>query len=152
LASAAIAVFASTIEQVVALAVLMPIVASMGGNAGMQTLTVAVRAIATRELTPANAARVLGKEVLVGLCNGVAFAVLTGLGAGLWFSSVPIGLVIGAAMVFNMVVAGLFGALVPMMLERARIDPAHGAAVILTTVTDVVGFFAFLGLAQLTLL
>ncbi|MCY3702145.1 MAG: magnesium transporter [Rhodospirillales bacterium] len=152
LASAAIAVFASTIEQVVALAVLMPIVASMGGNAGMQTLTVAVRAIATRELTPANAARVLGKEVLVGLCNGVAFAVLTGLGAGLWFSSVPIGLVIGAAMIFNMVVAGLFGALVPMMLERARVDPAHGAAVILTTVTDVVGFFAFLGLAQLTLL
>ena len=152
LASAAIAVFASTIEQVVALAVLMPIVASMGGNAGMQTLTVAVRAIATRELTPANARRVLGKEVLVGLCNGIAFAALTGLGAGVWFSSVPIGLVIGAAMVFNMVVAGLFGALVPMLLERARVDPAHGAAVILTTVTDVVGFFAFLGLAQLTLL
>ena len=152
LASAAIAVFASTIEQVVALAVLMPIVASMGGNAGMQTLTVAVRAIATRELTPANARRVLGKEVLVGLCNGIAFAALTGLGAGLWFSSVPIGLVIGAAMIFNMLVAGLFGALVPMMLERARVDPAHGAAVILTTVTDVVGFFAFLGLAQLTLL
>ena len=152
LASAAIAVFASTIEQVVALAILMPIVASMGGNAGMQTLTVAVRAIATRELTAANALRVLGKEVMVGAYNGVAFAALAGLAAGLWFSSVPIGLVIGAAMMFNMVVAGLFGALVPMLLERARVDPAHGAAVILTTVTDVVGFFAFLGLAQLTLL
>ncbi len=152
LASAAIAVFASTIEQVVALAVLMPIVASMGGNAGMQTLTVAVRALATRELTPANAGRVLGKEVLVGAGNGLAFAVLTGLGAGLWFRSVALGLVIGAAMVFNMVVAGLFGALVPILLERIRIDPAHGAAVILTTVTDVVGFFVFLGLARLTLL
>ncbi len=152
LASAAIAVFASTIQQVVALAVLMPIVASMGGNAGMQTLTVAVRALATRELTPANARRVLGKEVLVGTCNGLAFAVLTGVGAGIWFWSGALGLVIGAAMIFNMVVAGLFGALVPMLLERARIDPAHGAAVILTTVTDVVGFFAFLGLAQFTLL
>ena len=152
LASAAIAVFASTIEQVVALAILMPIVASMGGNAGTQTLTVAVRAIATRELTAVNAPRVVGKEVLVGVCNGLAFAVITGLAAGLWFSSVPIGLVIGAAMVFNMVVAGLCGALVPILLERAGVDPAHGAVVILTTVTDVVGFFVFLGLAELTLL
>lgn len=152
LASAAIAVFAATIEQIVALAVLMPIVASMGGNAGTQTLTVAVRAMAMRELTSANALRMIGKEVLVGASNGAVFAALTGAAAGLWFASAPLGLVIAAAMMFNLVVAGLFGALVPLGLARTGVDPAIGAAVVLTTVTDVVGFFAFLGLAHVALL
>ncbi len=152
LASAAIAVFSDAIEEIVALAVLMPIVASMGGNAGTQTLTVAVRAIAMREITSANAFRVVGKEVLVGASNGAIFAAITGTAAGLWFASTSLGFVIAAAMVFNLVVAGLFGAVVPMMLARIRVDPAIGAAVVLTTVTDVVGFLVFLGLARLVLL
>lgn len=152
LASAAIAVFSATIEQIVALAVLMPIVASMGGNAGTQTLTVVVRAMAMRELASANALRMVGKEILVGASNGAVFAALTGAAAGLWFASAPLGLVIAAAMMFNLVVAGLAGAVVPLALARMGVDPAIGAAVVLTTVTDVVGFFAFLGLAHVALL
>ncbi|MDP6345298.1 MAG: magnesium transporter [Alphaproteobacteria bacterium] len=152
LASAVIAMFDGTIEQIVALAILMPIVASMGGNAGTQTLTVAVRALATRELTAANALRIVGKEVVVGGLNGVVFAVLMGLVAGFWFSAPGIGVVIAAAMIVNMVVAGLAGTLIPLGLARAGIDPAVAATVFLTTITDVVGFFVFLGLAALFLL
>ncbi len=129
----------------------MPIVASMGGNAGTQTLTVAVRALATRELSAANAMRITGKETLVGLMNGVVFAVVCGAIAALWFEPI-IGLVIAIAMVVNLFVAGLFGVLIPLGLDRMKIDPAVASSVFLTTVTDVVGFFAFLGLAAAILL
>ncbi len=152
IASAVIGVFEGTIEQVVALAVLMPIVASMGGNAGTQTLTVAVRALAMKDLSGATAQRFVGKELLVGVINGLFFAVLAGLVAWLWFGAPGIGLVIAAAMVINMVVAGLSGTLIPIGLERLGIDPAIASSVFLTTVTDVVGFFAFLGLAAVFLL
>lgn len=151
LAAGVISMFEATIEQIVALAVLMPIVASMGGNAGTQTLTVAVRALATRELSESNAMRVVGKEAVVGLLNGVVFAVLVGMIAALWFSP-AIGMVIAMAMVANLFIAGLFGVLIPLGLERLDIDPAVASAVFLTTITDVVGFFAFLGLASLFLL
>ncbi|MEX2615582.1 MAG: magnesium transporter [Alphaproteobacteria bacterium] len=151
LASLVIGMFEAQIEKIVALAVLMPIVASMGGNAGTQTLTVAVRALAVRELTAANAMRVLGKEMLVGLINGIAFAVLMGSIAWFWFSDLTLGLVIGAAMVINLIVASLAGLLIPLGLDRAGIDPAVGSTVILTTVTDVIGFLCFLGLAGLVL-
>lgn len=147
LASAVIALFHGTIEKVVALAVLMPIVASMGGNAGTQTLTVAVRALATRELTAANAVRIVWREVLVGGLNGLAFAVIMGAIGGLWASSWAIGTVLAAAMVINLVCAGFAGILIPLGLERSGIDPAVSSTVFLTTVTDCVGFFVFLGLA-----
>jgi len=152
LASIVIGWFDATIEQMVALAVLMPIVASMGGNAGTQTLTVMVRALATKELTAVNAARVIGKEVVVGSLNGVLFAVITGIVAWMWFDSATLGAVLGMAMIVNLVVAGLAGSTIPLVLARAGIDPAVGSGVILTTVTDVVGFFAFLGLAAWLLL
>ena len=152
LASVVIGLFEATIEQVVALAVLMPIVASMGGNAGTQTLTVAVRAIAMKDLTAANARRFVGKELLVGFINGLLFAVLSGAVAWLWFQTPIIGAVIAAAMVINMIVAGLSGTLIPIGLERLGVDPAVASSVFLTTITDVVGFFAFLGLAALVLL
>ena len=151
-ASVVIGFFEATIQQVVALAVLMPIVASMGGNAGTQTLTVAVRALAMKDLTAANAQRFVGKELLVGLVNGLLFAVLAGGVAWLWFQSWQIGAVIAAAMVINMVVAGLFGTLIPIGLEKLGVDPAVASSVFLTTVTDVIGFLAFLGLAAAFLL
>lgn len=147
LASLVIGLFDSTIQQMVALAVLMPIVASMGGNAGTQTLTVAVRALATRELSTANALRVIAKELLVGLINGALFAVIAAVIALLWFDNPLIAAIIAAAMVINLVVAALAGAVIPLVLERLRVDPAVASAVFVTTVTDVVGFFAFLGLA-----
>jgi len=147
LASVIIGFFEATIEQIVALAVLMPIVASMGGNAGTQTLTVTVRALAMKDLTATNAMRVVGKEVLVGSINGVVFAVLTGLVAWFWFDSQALGLVIALAMIINMVVAGFAGTTIPLVLERNGIDPAVASSVFLTTITDVVGFAAFLGLA-----
>lgn len=152
LASLVIGLFETTLQQIVALAILMPIVASMGGNAGTQTLTVAVRALATRELTSTNAYRVIGKELLVGVINGVIFAVITGVIAWLWFQSPEIGVIIGLAMIVNMVVAGLAGASIPLLLDKAGIDPAIASSVFLTTITDVVGFFAFLGLAAAFLL
>lgn len=151
LASISIGFFEGTIKQIVALAVLMPIVASMGGNAGTQTLTVAVRAIATRELNPSNSLRVFGKEILVGLINGIVFAVIVGLVAALWFGEHGLGIVIALAMMFNLLVAGFFGASIPIILQKLKVDPALGASILLTTVTDVVGFFVFLGLAQLML-
>ena len=152
LASLVIGFYEETIEKVVALAVLMPIVASMGGNAGTQTLTVAVRAIAMKDLTAANALRFVGKELLVGAFNGVVFALLAGLVAWLWFSSPGLGIVIAAAMIVNMIVAGLSGTLIPLGLERIGVDPAIASSVFLTTVTDVVGFLSFLGLAAIFLL
>ncbi|HJO75216.1 MAG TPA: magnesium transporter [Rhodospirillales bacterium] len=151
LASVVIGLFDATLEQMVALAVLMPIVASMGGNAGTQTLTVAVRALAMKELTPTNAIRVIGKEALVGVFNGVLFAGLIGVVAWLWFGSLGLGVVIGLAMIVNMFVAGLAGTTIPLALDRMGIDPAVASSVFLTTITDVVGFFVFLGLAALFL-
>jgi magnesium transporter len=152
LASFVIAAFDATIEQLVALAVLMPIVASMGGNAGTQTVTVAVRALATHELTEANTVRFFLKEIAVGSLNGLLFAVLIAAIAFAWFHDLGLAAVIGAAMVVNLVVAGLAGTLIPITLERLNIDPAVSASVFLTTVTDVIGFFAFLGLAAAFLL
>lgn len=151
-ASLVIFQFEDTIAQVVALAVLMPIVASMGGNAGTQTLTVAVRALATKELTPTNAFRIVGKELLVGGFNGILFAFVTGIIAWLWYGDPVLAFVIGAAMIANLVVAGFAGAAIPLVLERTGIDPAIASPVFLTTVTDVIGFFTFLGLAALLLL
>jgi magnesium transporter len=152
LASGVISLFEGTIEALVALAVLMPIVASMGGNAGTQSLTVAVRAIATRSLGGSNVWRVIRREVLVGAINGVIFAVVMGAVGILWFGSPMLGLVIALAMVVNLVVAGLAGTGIPVVLERFGIDPALASGAFVTTVTDVVGFFAFLGLAAVLLL
>ncbi|KUP90941.1 magnesium transporter [Tritonibacter horizontis] len=146
-ASMVIAQFEATIAQFVALAVLMPIVASMGGNAGTQSLTVAVRALATRDLTGANVWRVIRREVLVGLINGGIFAVVMGIIGVIWFGTPMLGVVIGAAMVINLVVAGLAGTVIPVILDRIGVDPALASGAFVTTVTDVVGFFAFLGLA-----
>ena len=152
LASLVIAQFEEAISQIVALAVLMPIVASMGGNAGTQSLTVAVRAIATKDLTGSNVWRVIRREVLVGLINGVVFAVVMGVIGFIWFGSPLLGYVIAAAMVVNMVVAGLAGTVIPVILDRIGIDPALASGAFVTTVTDIVGFFAFLGLAAVILL
>ena len=152
LASLVIAQFEAAIAQIVALAVLMPIVASMGGNAGTQSLTVAVRALATKDLTGSNVWRVIRREVLVGLINGVAFAVIMGIVGVIWFGMPMLGIVIAAAMVINLVVAGLAGTVIPVILEKFGIDPALASGAFVTTVTDVVGFFAFLGLAVLVLI
>ncbi len=152
LASLVIALFEDAISRLVALAVLMPIVASMGGNAATQSLTVAVRALATRDLTGANVARVIWRETVVGLVNGLFFAVLMGLVSWFWFGDLALGLVIAAAMVVNLVVAGMAGIMVPVMMERAGVDPALASGTFVTTVTDVVGFFAFLGLAAMVLI
>ena len=147
LASLVIAQFEDMIAQLVALAVLMPIVASMGGNAGTQALTVAVRALATKDLTSSNFWRVIRREALVGLANGFAFAALMGLVGYFWFGNALLGVVIATAMVINLVVAGLAGIFVPVSLEKMGVDPALASGAFVTTVTDVVGFFAFLGLA-----
>ena len=151
-ASLVIAQFELAISQIVALAVLMPIVASMGGNAGTQSLTVAVRAIATKDLTGSNVWRVIRRECMVGLINGVVFAVVMGIVGVIWFGSPMLGCVIAVAMVVNMVVAGLAGTGIPIVLERIGVDPALASGAFVTTVTDVVGFFAFLGLAAAVLL
>ncbi len=152
LASWVISWFDATLQQMVALAILMPIVASMGGNAGTQTLTVAVRALATRDLGPLNAVRVTLREGAVGLINGILFAAITGVFAWWWFGSDGLGLVIAAAMVINLIAAALAGILVPLALDRLDVDPAIASGVFVTTVTDVVGFFAFLSLAAVWLL
>ncbi len=151
-ASMVISQFEVAIAQIVALAVLMPIVASMGGNAGTQSLTVAVRAIATKDLTGSNVWRVIRRECLVGLVNGVIFALVMGVVGIIWFGSPALGYVIAVAMVINMVVAGLAGTGIPILLEKVGVDPALASGAFVTTVTDVVGFFAFLGLAAVVLL
>jgi magnesium transporter len=151
-ASIVIGLFEATLEQIVILAVLMPIVASMGGNAGTQTMTVAVRALATKELTAANAMRVMGKEVLVGLYNGVLFAFLIGAVAWFWTETWTIGAIMAVSMLITLVIAALSGMAIPLLLARTGVDPAVASGVILTTVTDVVAFAVFLGLAALLLL
>jgi magnesium transporter len=147
LASTVIGLFDGTIEKMVALAILMPIVASMGGNAATQTMTVSVRALATRDLVVGNALRIIGREAMVGVVNGFCFAIIVGVVAALWFNDPGLGLVIGAAMVINLLAAALAGILIPLALSRAGADPAVSSGVFVTMVTDVVGFLAFLGLA-----
>jgi magnesium transporter len=152
LASIVISLFEDVLATVVALAVLMPIVASMGGNAGTQSMTVAVRALATRDLTGSNALRVVRREATAGLLNGMLFAVVMGVVGYVWFGEPLIGLVIAVAMVVNLLAAGLSGVLIPLALDKFGIDPALASGTFVTTVTDVVGFFAFLGLASVILL
>jgi magnesium transporter len=149
LASSVLGLFEGQLEQMVALAVLAPIVASQGGNAATQTMTVAVRALATRELGSNNAFRVVIREGLVGLVNGLAFAVITGIAAVAWFRIPGLGVVIGLAIICNLVAGALGGILIPMVLERVRADPAVASGTFVTTITDVVGFFSFLGIATL---
>ena len=152
ISASVIKLFGASIEQMVALAVLMPMVASIGGNAGTQTMTVAVRALATRELGAVNAQRIITREVLVGLLNGLLLASLMAAVALAWFGSGRLGLVIALAIMFNLLVAALAGILVPLTLSRFKLDPAVSSGVFVTMMTDVVGFLAFLGLATLWLL
>jgi magnesium transporter len=149
LASSVLGLFEGQLQKMVALAVLAPIVASQGGNATTQTMTVAVRALATRDLSDANAWRVISREVMVGLLNGVAFAVITGTAAYIWFKVPGLGVVIGLAMICNLVAAALGGILIPLALHRLKFDPAVASSPFVTTVTDVVGFFSFLSIASL---
>lgn len=152
LAASVVSMFRDEIHEIVALAILMPIVAAMGGTASVQALTVAVRAIAMKELTPTNAWRNVGKEVAVGLINGAVFAVVIGISAWVWFDSPALGGVIGLAIVINLIAAGLTGSALPVLLQRLGLDPAVASSAFLTAVTDVVGFYAFLGLAAILLL
>jgi magnesium transporter len=151
LASGVIALFEGTLKQMVALAVLMPIVASMGGNAGTQSMTVAVRALATKEIDRANALKVVRRELIVGLLNGVAFALIMAAVAVVWYGPAQIGIVIGLAIVVTLAAAALGGVLIPLILDRFGVDPAVASGPLVTTITDVVGFFAFLGIASLWL-
>jgi magnesium transporter len=152
LASLVIGLFDATIQSLVALAVLMPIVASMGGNAGTQTLTVTVRQMALGEISYQDAKKIIYKEVMISIVNGVLFASIIGVVAYLWFNLPLLGVVIAISMIINLFSAGFFGAVIPIILQKKGIDPAIGSTVILTTVTDVVGFFSFLGLATIILL
>jgi len=152
LASWVISIFGAEIEKVVALAFLMPIVASMGGNAGMQTLAVTIRAIATKELSSSNINKIVGKEFLIGVLNGIIFAIITGIIVQLWFKQFDLSIIIAASMVLNMIVAGLFGILIPVTLKKMNIDPALASSVFVTTVTDVIGFLSFLGIGSLVFL
>jgi magnesium transporter len=151
LAAAVMSLFEAQLSQVVALAILAPVVASQGGNAATQTMTVAVRALATQELGGWNLRRFFTREMIVGLINGVGFALITGLVAALWFSSQGLGVVIAVAMVVNLLAAAMAGVLIPVLLDRFEIDPAIASGTFVTTVTDVVGFFSFLGVAAIWL-
>jgi len=151
-ASLVIGLFEETLQSIVALAILMPIVASMGGNAGTQSLTVVVRQLALGDIAKHDAYRTIKKEVILSLVNGIFFAIIMGIIASLWFDKGMLGVVIGLSMVINLLSAGFFGSMVPLLLKRLNVDPAIGSTVILTTVTDIVGFLSFLGLATLILL
>ena len=148
LATWVISLFGASIEQMVALAFLMPIVASMGGNAGMQTLAVTIRAIATKELSSGNFNKIVLKEFFIGILNGIIFAVITAIIVQLWFKEFNLSLIIGISMILNMIVAGLFGILVPVSLKKLNIDPALASSVFVTTITDVIGFLSFLGIGS----
>lgn len=151
IASAVVGLFEATLQQVVALAVLMPIVASMGGIAGSQTQTLIIRGLAQGRLTATNSRRFINKELLLGLLNGLAWAIVTALLAYLWFGRTDLAAVIGLAMVVNLLLAATSGIGVPLLMRRLSIDPALAGHVVLTTVTDVAGFFAFLGLGSILL-
>ena len=152
LAAYVISLFAGTIQELVALAILMPIVATMGGTASIQTLTVAVRAIAMRELTPSNAYRTIGKEITVGVLNGLIFASIIGFIVYAWFDSALLGVVIGLAIIVNLIVAGFVGSSLPIILQSLGFDPAVASSAFLTSITDIIGFYVFLGLAASLLL
>ena len=152
IASLVIGLFESTLQSYVALAVLMPIVASMGGNAGTQALTVVVRQLALGDITLKDAYRIIKKEIFISIWNGLLFAVVMGFIASVWFNKGMLGVVIALSMIINLVAAGFFGAAVPLLLKKFKFDPAIGSSVLLTTVTDIVGFFSFLGLAKAILL
>ena len=152
IASMVIGLFQEEIEKIVALAVLMPIVASMGGNAGTQTVTVAVRALATRQLSYINLQRFVLRESWVGMFNGVLFAIFSSILAFLWFNDFQIAIIMSASMIINLLFAGILGTLIPLSLYKFKIDPAISSTVLLTTATDVIGFFTFLGLAAWVIL
>ncbi len=145
LATWVISIFGATIEQMVALAFLMPIVASMGGNAGMQTLAVTIRAIATQKLSTTNISKTVSKEFAIGILNGIIFAIISSVIVFLWFKDLNLSIIIGVSMTLNMIVAGLFGILVPVTLKKFKVDPAISSSVFVTTITDVIGFLSFLG-------
>jgi magnesium transporter len=151
-ASLVIGLFEETLQSIVALAILMPIVASMGGNAGTQSLTVVVRQLALGDIAKNDAYRTIKKEVILSLANGLIFAIIMGIVASIWFDKGMLGIVIALSMMINLLSAGFFGSMVPLFLKKMEVDPAIGSTVILTTVTDVVGFFSFLGLASIILL
>ena len=151
LATWVISRFGASIEQMVALAFLMPIVASMGGNAGMQTLAVTIRALATKELSSGNISQIVTKEFVIGILNGIIFAIITGVIVQLWFKEINLSILIAVAMILNMIVAGLFGILIPVSLKKFNIDPAISSSVFVTTITDVIGFLSFLGLGAIFL-
>ena len=151
-ASVVIGLFSDTLQSMVALAILMPIVASMGGNAGTQSLTVVVRQLALGDISQGDAYRIIKKEIFISLLNGLLFAIIMGFTASIWFGIDYLGVVIALSMIINLLMAGLFGASIPLFLKKIDVDPAIGSTVILTTVTDVIGFFSFLGLATLILL
>ena len=148
IASIVIGFFQEDIEKVVALAVLMPIVASMGGNAGMQTLAVTVRAIAKKEISSGNFLKIVMKEFVIGILNGVIFAIISGAIVQFWFEQIDLSILIAVSMILNMIVAGLFGILVPVSLKKFNIDPALASSVFVTTITDVIGFLSFLGIGS----
>ena len=148
IASIVIGFFQEDIEKVVALAVLMPIVASMGGNAGMQTLAVTVRAIAKKEISSGNFLKIVTKEFVIGILNGVIFAIISGVVVQFWFKQMDLSILIAVSMILNMIVAGLFGILVPVSLKKFNIDPALASSVFVTTITDVIGFLSFLGIGS----
>ena len=145
LATWVISIFGATIEQMVALAFLMPIVASMGGNAGMQTLAVTIRAIATQKLSTTNMSKTVSKEFAIGILNGIIFAIISSVIVFLWFKDLNLSIIIAVSMILNMIVAGLFGILVPVTLKKYKVDPAISSSVFVTTITDVIGFLSFLG-------
>jgi magnesium transporter len=151
-ASGVILLFQDSINKMVALAVLMPIVSSLGGNAGTQSLAVAVRALASRELNPANALRFVSREFMTGAFNGVIVALVMGVIASLWFHNIELGLASGFAVIANLICAGLAGSLIPLALQRLKLDPAVASSVLVTWLTDTVGFLAFLGIATVMLL
>jgi len=151
LATWVISRFGASIEQMVALAFLMPIVASMGGNAGMQTLAVTIRALATKELSSGNISQIVTKEFVIGILNGIIFAIITGVIVQLWFKEINLSILIAVSMILNMIAAGLFGILIPVSLKKFNIDPAIASSVFVTTITDVIGFLSFLGLGAIFL-
>lgn len=152
MASLVISIFSDTLQSIVALAILMPIVASMGGNAGTQSLTVVVRQMALGDITQSDAIRTIKKEVILSMANGLLFALIMGIIASIWFNQGLLGVVISISMIINLLSAGFFGAGIPLFLKKLNIDPAIGSTVILTTITDIVGFLSFLGLATIILL
>jgi len=145
LATYCISLFGATIEQMVVLAFLMPIVASMGGNAGMQTLAVTVRSLATKDLTKNNFTKTVVKEFNIGILNGIIFAIISSIIVHIWFEDYILSLIISISMILTMIVAGLFGILIPVTLKKFNIDPAISSSVFVTTITDVIGFVSFLG-------